>query len=76
MGFAIQIPKELLEDCRLELRLCTPERWAEHVESLRTERAAMDTNGASRVEKVKATWRLKKASAFKPKRPFLRFEVV
>lgn len=76
MGFLIKIPKELLDDGRLELRVWSPQRWAEHVASLRAERAAMDSNGASRVEKVKATWRLKKAAAFKPTRPFLRFEVV
>ena len=76
MAFTIQIPTELLQDGCLEPRITTPEQWAEYVAALRTQRHAMDLSRAPRAEKVKLTWRIKKAAAFKPTGPFLRFVFV
>lgn len=63
----ISIPNELLEDSRLSIRVWTDTEWAQYVEEMRAERRHMDKDGASWRDKVRLTWRIKRAARGNPR---------
>lgn len=63
----ISIPSELLEDCNLTIRVWTDAEWSQHVEDMRRKRRQMDKDGATWREKVRLTWRIKRAARSNPR---------